>query len=333
MRLLTRSDFDGLVCAVLLKEAGIVDEYGFVHPRDIQDGKIKVTDRDVLANIPYVPGCGLWFDHHHSELERMKLFDRFDYNGRSEMAPSCARVIYDYYGGAAKFSRFDESGLMEAVDKCDSGQLSYEDIVHPKGWILLSFIMDPRTGLGRYKDYRISNYMLMEDMIDYCSSMTAADMLQVPDVKERTERYFRQEEAYENMLSAAGVIDGNVLLINLLDIDPILPGNRFKEYVLFPEQNASIRIIWGYRKKNVVLTCGHNILNQTLNINIGSLLMKYGGGGHPTVGTCQVPVRDWQRVKDELLCVLKNEGKVKGKVIGKDSRRECWEEINNKGRL
>jgi nanoRNase/pAp phosphatase (c-di-AMP/oligoRNAs hydrolase) len=305
MRLLTRSDFDGLACAVLLKEAGIIDEYVFVHPKDIHDGKVDVTKNDVMANIPYVHGCGLWFDHHYSEIERLKLCKEFHYKGKSEMAPSCARVIYDYYGGSAKFARFDESGLMAAVDKCDSGQFSREDIVDPSGWVLLSFIMDPRTGLGRFTDYRISNYQLMKTLINHCHTSQVSEILQDPDVVERTQRYFQQEKAYEKMIHFHSVVDGNVLIINLLDVDPILPGNRFKEYVRFPEINVSLRVIWGLNKENVVFTCGHNIFNQTLKINIGALMMRYGGGGHTTVGTCQVPVHQWQQMKDEIVSALK----------------------------
>jgi len=306
MRLLTRSDFDGLVCGVLLVEEGIVDEFKFVHPKDVQDGLIKVTSNDVLANVPYVDGCGLWFDHHSSEWERLRLFEKFHYKGRSEQAPSCARVIYNYLGGATRFSHLDGKGLMESVDRSDSGRLTREDIINPMGWILLSFIMDPRTGLGRFKDYRISNYQLMEDMIGYCRTMRVEDIIKVPDVKERVDRYFSLEKDYEKMIKEHSTIDGNVLIINLLDVDPILVGNRFKEYVIFPDQDISIRIIWGFKRQNIVLTCGYSILKRTSTVDVGSLMLKYGGGGHPNVGTCQVPVQDWQRVRDELVTALRN---------------------------
>ncbi len=305
MRLLTRSDFDGLVCAVLLVEAGVVDEYKFVHPKDIQDGKVEVTSKDVLANIPYVPGCGLWFDHHSSETERLK---DMSFEGRSQIAPSCARVIYDYYGGASKFSAFDKKGLMDAVDRSDSGNLTAEDITNPKGWILLSFIMDPRTGLGRYQDYRISNYKLMEDMIQYCRNLEVEEILQKPDVQERTKRYFEQEKAYEDMIKSNSKTDGNVLIIDLHNVDEILSGNRFKEYVLYPEQNISLRIIWGFKKQNMVFTCGHSIINRTSKTDVGSLMLKYGGGGHRAVGTCQIDIDKWEKVRDELVEAMKRDG-------------------------
>jgi len=302
MRLMTRSDFDGLACAVLLVEAGIVDDYEFIHPKDMQDGLIEVTSNDVLANVPYVPGCGLWFDHHSSEQERLDLPV---FNGASEIMPSCARVIYDYYGGAEKFSRFDDNGLMAAVDRNDSGQLTLEEILHPTGWDLLSFIMDPRTGLGYHKDYRISNYALMKDLIQYCRIMSAEHILQLPDVQERADRYFSQEKEYQKMIRQNSQIEENVLVINLLETDEIKVGNRFKEYALFPAQNISLRIFWGQRREKVVFTCGHSILNRTSQTNVGQLMLKYGGGGHTRVGTCQIPVSDWQTVRTELIEAMK----------------------------
>ena len=308
MRLLTRSDFDGLACAVLLVEAGIVDSYKFVHPKDVQDGEIEATQNDVLANIPFIPGCGLWFDHHSSEVERQNLSQKYDYTGESRSAPSCARIIYDFYGGAEKFSRLDDTGLMAAVDKSDSGQLTKDDILNPKGWMLLSFIMDPRTGLGRYRDYRISNYQLMEAMIQYCRTLTAEEILEVPDVQERVKRYFEQESAYEEMIKSNSTIYSNVLVIDLHNVEEILTGNRFKEYVLFPEQNVSIRIIWGFRKQNMVFTCGYSIINRTSKIDLGSLMLNYGGGGHRHVATCQVPTEDWENVKAALVAAMKEQG-------------------------
>jgi nanoRNase/pAp phosphatase (c-di-AMP/oligoRNAs hydrolase) len=306
MRLLTRSDFDGLVCAVLLTEAGIADSYKFVHPKDIQDGLIDVTSEDVLANVPYVPGCGLWFDHHSSELERLKPGQREQFEGISRPAPSCARVIYEYYGGAERFNHFEEKGLMDAVDRSDSGQLLKTDVKHPEDWILLSFIMDPRTGLGRYKDYRISNYELMEKMIRLCRTQTAEEVLADPDVEERSQRYFEQEEAYEKFILENSRVDGNVLIIKLHQVGEILSGNRFKEYVLFPDVNVSVRVIWGVGQQNMVFTVGKSILKRNCKMDIGSLMHRYGGGGHRMVGTCQVPVPEWERKLQEIVDLLRS---------------------------
>jgi nanoRNase/pAp phosphatase (c-di-AMP/oligoRNAs hydrolase) len=305
MRLITRSDFDGLACAALLEEHGVIDDYLFVHPKDMQDGKVQVGSNDVLANVPFVPGCGMWFDHHSSEEERLAKNERFAFTGASYRAPSCARVIYDHFGGAPAFWKFDENGLMEAVDKSDSGSLSEEEIKHPKGWVLLSFIMDPRTGLGRFKDYRISNHALMKDMIGYCRNLKIDGILALPDVKERQDRYFEQEKAYEAMLRANSRIEGNVLFIDLRGVAEIQSGNRFLEYALWPRQNVSLRILWGREKQNVVITAGHSVLDRSCLTDIGSLMLRYGGGGHRQVGTCQVETGKAEPVIAEVLAELK----------------------------
>ena len=300
MRLVTRSDFDGLACAVLLEEMGVVDDYLFVHPKDVQDGKVAVTTNDVLANVPFVPGCGLWFDHHSSEAERLQIGE-VKISGLSSSAPSCARVVYDYYGGAKKFRKFDDNGMMAAVDKSDSGDFSVNEILKPEGWVLLSFVMDPRTGLGRYRDYRVSNLALMRDMIEYCRTKTIEEILAIPDVQERVVRYFAQEQLYEEMIKTNSRAEANVLIIDLRTVEEILSGNRFIEYALFPKQNVSIRIIWGWQKQNIVFTVGYSITNRTCKTDIGSLMLKYGGGGHEKVGTCQVPAAEAERVCGEML--------------------------------
>lgn len=283
MRLVTRSDFDGLVCATLLKHLGIIDDYLFAHPKDLQDGKVEVSKKDILANVPYVEGCGLWFDHHTSEQERL---GDIEFEGKSEPLPSCARVIYQYYGA----EKFPESfvPMMEAVDKVDSANLTTEEITNPTGWILLGYIMDPRTGLGRYRDYRISNYQLMLDMIEYCRSMSAEEILEIRDVKERTEKYFLDEPSFIQMLKNNSTAHGNVVVLDLRDQDPIYCGNRFMIYTLFEDCNVSIRVIWGFKKQNVVFTVGHSILNRTSKTDVGKLMLSFGGGGHKAVGTCQV---------------------------------------------
>jgi hypothetical protein len=308
MRLITRSDFDGLACAALLEDHGVIDDYLFVHPKDMQDGKIQVSTNDVLANVPFVPGCGMWFDHHSSEEERLTKHERPVFKGASYRAPSCARVIYDHFGGAPTFWKFEENGLLEAVDKSDSGSLSETEIKHPQGWVLLSFIMDPRTGLGRFKDYRISNHALMKDMIGYCRTLKIQEILAIPDVKERVDRYFEQERAYQAMLQANSRTEGNVLITDLRNVDEILSGNRFIEYALWPRQNVSLRVLWGREKLNVVITVGHSILDRSCLSNVGSLMLKHGGGGHRQVGTCQVATATADQVIAEILAELKSVG-------------------------
>jgi nanoRNase/pAp phosphatase (c-di-AMP/oligoRNAs hydrolase) len=303
MRLLTRSDFDGLACAVLLEEMGFLDSYKFVHPKDVQDGLVDVTSDDILANIPYVPGCGMWFDHHVSEGERHAAKD---FKGLSREADSAARVIYDYFGGEGKFVKL--SAMIAAVDKADAGKFTADEILNPTGWVLLSFIMDPRTGLGRYRDYRISNYGLMMKMIGMCRDKTAEEILADPDVTERVTRYFEQDAQFRKMVASHTIVNGNVIITDLRNVTEIYTGNRFAIYALYPAQNISIWLVDGKHKQNVVFAVGHSILNKTAKTNVGSLLLGYGGGGHLRVGTCQVPYDNADVTLSELLAKMKQDG-------------------------
>lgn len=283
MRLITRSDFDGLACAVFLKEAGIIDSWKFAHPKDLQDGLIPVTEDDCLANVPFVEGCGLWFDHHSSEGERNAY--RGKYVGESRHSPSAAHIVYDYYGGKAKFDRFDE--LLEAVDKVDSANLTIQEILEPESWILLGFIMDPRTGLGRFRDFSISNYQLMEKLIAWCREMTIDEIMALPDIQERKELYFQQAELFTQMVKAHTRVEGKAIISDLRGLDPIYTGNRFMIYSLYPQQNISVWIVSGRGGQGCSAAVGHSVLNRTSKVDVGALMLKYGGGGHRVVGTCQ----------------------------------------------
>jgi nanoRNase/pAp phosphatase (c-di-AMP/oligoRNAs hydrolase) len=305
MRLITRSDFDGLVCAMLFKKMGMIEEMKFVHPKDMQDGLIEVSEDDILANVPYVPGCGLWFDHHASELLRMG--EQVTFKGETRIAPSAARVVYEYYGGRDKFGP-ELDDIMAGVDKADSAQFSADDILNPTGWDLLSFIMDARTGLGRYRDYSISNYQLMEDLVDYCAHMSITEIMELPDVKERVARYFELDREFREMLLKHTRTDGNVIITDLRGEETIYPGNRFMVYALFPEQNISIWAIDGRAKQNVVFACGHSIITRTSQTDVGALMLKNGGGGHKPAGTCQVPYAEADRVLQELIDTMKANG-------------------------
>lgn len=283
MRLITRSDFDGLACGVFLKEAGIIEEFTFAHPKDLQDGLVEVTEDDCLANVPFVPGCGLWFDHHSSEHERKAY--QGSYVGESRDCPSCAHIIYDYYGGKERFPHFD--ALLEGVDKVDSANLTVDEILHPSGWILLGFIMDPRTGLGRFRQFTISNYQLMEKLIDWCRVMTIEEIMELPDIKERIDLYFEQAEKFIEMVKANTRLRDQVIVSDLRGAETIFTGNRFLIYSLFPEANVSAWIVSGRGGKGCSTAVGHSVINRTSKIDVGKLMLKYGGGGHHVVGTCQ----------------------------------------------
>jgi len=302
MRLITRSDFDGLACGALLLEAGIIKSYTFAHPKDLQDGLVPVTDNDCLANVPYVEGCGLWFDHHSSEDERLDLKGK--YEGESRHAPSCARIIYEYYGGKEKFPQFDD--LMEAVDKVDSGNLTKDEILNPGGWILVGFLMDPRTGLGRFRNFTISNYQLMEKLLVCCRTMSTAEILEMPDIKERIVLYNEQNERFKKMIFKHTVTKKDVIITDLRGVDPIYTGNRFLIYSLFPAQNISAWIVPGKEGKGCAVAVGYSILNRTSNVDVGKLMLKYGGGGHKQVGTCQFSDENMEENLPKLLDELVN---------------------------
>lgn len=284
-RLVTRSDFDGLVCAVLLNELELIDDIKFVHPKDMQDGKIDISDRDITTNLPYVASAHLAFDHHLSETIRV-AGDR-DNRVIDPDAPSAARVVYDYYGGKKGFPRISDD-MMDAVDKADSAQFTRDEILDPKGWVLLNYLMDSRTGLGRFRDFRVSNYTLMMDLIKYCRSNGIDDILQLPDVKERVELYCEHAVQAKAQIQRCATVHNKLVVLDLRNEDTIYATNRFMIYALFPQTNISIHVLWGVQKQNTVFATGKSILDRSSGINVGELMLKYGGGGHHAAGTCQV---------------------------------------------
>lgn len=284
MRLLTRSDFDGLACAVLLKHYGVIDSWKFVHPRDLLDGTVEVTDNDVLANVPYVPGCAMWFDHHSSEYARIGRDALI--KGEWRLTPSAARIVYDYYGGEAKAPQLQE--FVAAVDKVDSGQLNRDDINDPQDWVLLGFLLDPQTGLGRFKEFTIPDDKLMEKLISMCATKTIKEILKDSDVIERIKLYNKQTEMFIDMVKKHTRIIDNVIITDLREVPNIYVCNRFMIYCLYPDQNVSMWIVDGKQGQNCAIAVGYSIINRTCVENIGNLMLRYGGGGHPMVGTCQV---------------------------------------------
>jgi nanoRNase/pAp phosphatase (c-di-AMP/oligoRNAs hydrolase) len=301
-RLLTRSDFDGLVCAILLKELGILGSIEFVHPKDVQDGKIAVTDNDILTNLPYDPGCHLCFDHHPSEETRTR-----DWSSSNHIltagADSAARVLYKYYGGRAAFPNISEQMIAE-VDKADSAKFVREDVLNPQGWVLLSFLMDPRTGLGRFRDFRVSNYQLMMQLIDYCREHTIEEVLNLPDVRERIELYQEHHDRFVAQIQRCTKVYGSVAVLDLRAEEVIHPGNRFMIYALYPECDLSIHVIHGLKRMNTVLAVGKSIFNRNSKAQIGHLLLTYGGGGHDAAGTCQIANESADEVLHELIDLI-----------------------------
>ena len=286
-RLVTRSDFDGLACAMMLKELKLIDVIKFVHPKDVQDGKIELSKNDITTNLPYDPRVSIAFDHHESEVDRLKAIET---NGKLIIDPnarSAARVVYDYYGGKAAFPRISDE-LMEAVDKGDSADFTVDEILNPTGWVLLHYLMDARTGLGSFHHFRISNYDLMMELIDYCLDHNIDDILELPDVKERVDLYFEQADLFKAQLQRIAQIHDKVVVLDLRNEEIIHAGNRFMIYALYPETTISVHVAWGFRKQNTAVMIGKSIVNKTSTVDIGELCLKYGGGGHHNAGTCQL---------------------------------------------
>jgi nanoRNase/pAp phosphatase (c-di-AMP/oligoRNAs hydrolase) len=293
------------VCAALLKELDMLDDIKFVHPKDMQDGKVEITERDITTNLPYVASAYLSFDHHASEAERVS-------NGKPNHvivpdADSAARVVYDYFGGADRFPRVSDE-MMVAVDKADAAKFTRDEILDPHGWVLLNYLMDPRTGLGRFREFRISNYQLMMQLIDECLVKPIEDILETPDVKERVDLYRGHHQSALRQLQARSEVHGNLVVLDLRDEPVIHPTNRFMIYAMYPDTNISMHVLWGLKQQNTVFATGKSILNRTSKTNVGSLMLQYGGGGHPAAGTCQVPNPDAPRVQDELVDRITHDG-------------------------
>jgi nanoRNase/pAp phosphatase (c-di-AMP/oligoRNAs hydrolase) len=297
-RLVTRSDFDGLVCAALLQELGLLHDILFVHPKDVQDGKVELNGHDITTNLPYRPEVALSFDHHSSEQRRV-VGERANRVMTAD-ADSAARVVYDYFGGAERFPNVSVE-MMEAVDRADAAQLDIDDILDPQGWILLSFLMDPRTGLGRFRDFRISNYQLMMQLIDSCLTMSIEEILESPDVAERVELYREHADAAVEQIRRCSVVHDRVVVLDLRDEAVIHPTNRFLVYALHPECTVSIHVLWGLRQQNTVFAVGRSIVDRSSKVDIGALMLAHGGGGHEAAGTCQIDNERAEATLDELV--------------------------------
>jgi nanoRNase/pAp phosphatase (c-di-AMP/oligoRNAs hydrolase) len=284
-RLVTRSDFDGLVCGMLLRELDLIDDIKFVHPKDMQDGLVPITARDITTNLPFVEGCHLAFDHHASEVVR---------TGRSApnhvidaAAPSAARLVLNHFGGPAAFPRVSHE-IMAAVDQADTARFTRDEILDPQGWVLLNFLMDSRTGLGRFHDFRISNYELMMQLIEHCRDHTIEQVLALPDVVERVELYAAHRHLFAAQLRRCTKLHDRLAVADLRQEDVIYAGNRFAIYALFPECDISMHVMHGLRKQNTVFAIGKSILDRGSPVDVGAVCLRYGGGGHEAAGTCQV---------------------------------------------
>ena len=288
----------------------MLGEIKFVHPKDMQDGIVEVTENDILTNLPYVAGCHLCFGHHASEAIRNEGEMADNYILEAD-ADSATRVVYKYFGGRERFPAVSEE-MLAAVDKADSAKFSHEEILNPQGWVLLSFLMDARTGLGRFRDFRISNYDLMMDLIEYCRDHSIEEILALPDVQERVDVYLQHREQAIEQIRRCSTVHGNLVVLDLRDEETIFATNRFTIYSLFPECNISLHVLWGKQKQNTVFTIGKSILDRSCVTDVGELCLQYAGGGHAAAGTCQVGHDDAEQSLREIIT-----------RINRDSGVEC----------
>lgn len=303
-RLVTRSDFDGLVCAVLLKERGLVDHVAFAHPKDMQDGVVAVTEDCITANLPYAPGVHLAFDHHASEVERVG--EQANHVIDPD-APSAARVIYRHYGEKDGFPGIDED-LMAAVDKADSGRLTERDVLDPDGWMLLNFVLDGRTGLGRFQQFRISDFELSMKLIDLCRDRAVGEILADPDVKQRIDLYRAHADRFREQIERCASVHDNLVVVDLRSEPTIWAGNRFLVYHLFPDCNISIQVAPGRGGPTTVFAIGKSIFNRTSTTHVGALCLEYRGGGHEAAGTCEAAASNADAVLSELVARIVADG-------------------------
>jgi len=283
-RLITRADFDGLVSAVLLRERGLIDEVVFATPNDMQGGRVPVSAGDIMSNLPYVPGVHLAFDHHVSEVTRVGAHDNLIIDGA---APSAARVIHGYFGGAEAFPDISAE-MMAAVDQADSADYTEMDILAPDRWTMLNFIVDPRTGLHRFRDFEISNEQLMLDLTWYCRRHSIEEIMVIPDVEERVHLYLEHKEKAEHQTKRNATVRGSLLIVDSRNESVLYAANRFMIYALYPETNISMAVSRASRPGFTEIAVGRSIINRTSNTDVGHLLLEFGGGGHASAGTCQV---------------------------------------------
>jgi len=298
MRLVTRADWDGLVCAVLLGQVEKIDDIFFVHPKDMQEGQVNVSNDSIIANLPYHPNCALWFDHHISEEDKTQTLGEF--KGAYGLAPSAARLVYAYYGGDHTFPEYKV--LVEATDRIDSAQLTLEDVTNPKGYSLLSYTLDPRTGLTGFHQ----PYFLM--LVELLQTQSLYEVMQFPEVKARCDRVVEADARYRRALLVNSHQEANVVITDFRGLGEVPPGNRFLIYALFPEANISVRLFDGRGGKFIVAALGHSLFNRTARTNIGALLSRYGGGGHRGAGTAQFSKDEAPAKIAEIIAQLKLDG-------------------------
>jgi hypothetical protein len=298
MRLVTRGDLDGLTCAVIITSSEEIDEILLVHPQDVTDKRLAITEDDILANLPYQSGCGKWFDHHLLTESYERPPEKFE--GRYGLSPSAARVVYEYY--VTRNPRIQNyERLLAETDRLDSAQLNLDDVLDPKDYILLGYTLDPRTGLGAYQDYFLR-------LVNWVKTRPIEEILALPEVQRRVARIKEQDAEFRQATVANSRLEGNVVFTDFREVSPIPVGNRFIVYTLFPRANISLRVHWGPSREHVAAAVGHSIFNRTSRTNVGMLMSTYGGGGHKGAGTCLLPAATAEARIAEMIATMRKDG-------------------------
>lgn len=295
MRLVTRADLDGLTCAVLLQEVEKIESVEFAHPKDVQDGKVAITANDILANLPHDDRAGMWFDHHLSQADRAAPGS---FKGAYSIAPSAARVIAEHYRHPS-FERHKK--MLEETDRMDAALLEEDDVLDPSGWILLGYTLDPRTGLGAFREY-------FTHVMNLCRTKDIDEILADPQVKEKVDRVLAEEKAFLAHLREVSKLDANVVVTDVRGKKGLPTGNRFLIYTIYPEANVSVRVADGKAGEFVSIQVGHSIFNRTCKSNVGELMNSFGGGGHLGAGTCQPKPEEADSVLGKIIETLKKNG-------------------------
>lgn len=298
-RLVTRNDMNGLASAALLYYLNVIDNVAFAHPRDIESGKFKLTERDITANLPYFTSVHLAFQHRINqpgqlEIQHTNLVINSDVD-------STARVIYDYYGGREKFPSLLQT-VVAAADKSNSAMYTIEDVLQPKEWDLLSFTLDPQTGLGRFKDFKMSTDELVKGLAKLCVYSTIEEILAKHDVAERVELYLEQESSYDEQIKRCATVIQKVLVVDLREETRIYAGNRFRVYALYPSTNISMQVYWSSDEhKTILISVGKSVFDRSSKVDVGMVMKQFGGGGHVNAGSVQVDLSEYISVRDGLI--------------------------------
>ena len=311
-RLVTQPSFDGLVSAVLLNELGMIREVVFVHPNDMKDGRIVIGPEDITSGLPYTKGAHLAFDHHASEVERFESSGSRWKEDRLNLiidttAPSSSRVIHRHFGGQRKLSAVSEA-MMTAVDQADNGNYRRSEVLAPRGWTLLNFIIDARTGLEASHSFGLAKEQLLLNLIDICRGQSIDEILRHPDVADRVATYWEEQPDFIDQLERCSHLEGNVAITDLRHQDPIHPGNRFVVYALYPTAAISIQIVRGKDAASTVLAVRKSIFNHRSLAHIGSIMLEFGGGGHDNAGTCQIASNQVMSIMERLVKRLNTAG-------------------------